>query len=229
MSALFEIHDAIDLSIDGDHGFSFASTTLRYHWLIRRLTHQRFSLLERTQLYLAALKHASLGWLVDFVSSAKEDHQPREDRPHREEDYLISKDAVEGLMQDTLKALRTSAQDNSLLYHRDLINILYRWRDFLENDLSEVRAWTDPLLQNDEALVIFAREFTGKTYSQGVSISGLGDHVPEEEIRVRKNEVTDLINVEEFLARLERLQTAGTLDESAQKIVDDFLEAWRRQ
>lgn len=229
LSALFEIHDEIDLPIDDEHGFSIANTTLRYHWLIRRLTRQRFSLQERTQLYLAALKHASLGWLVDFVSSAKEDHQPREDRPHREEDYLISKDAVEGLIQDVLKAIRALAQDNSLLYHQDLIEILYRWRDFLDNDLSEVRAWTDPLLQNDEALVIFAKEFTGKTYSQGVGICGLADRVAKEGIRVQKNEVTDLLNVEEFLARLERLQTAGTLDESAQKIVDDFLEAWRRQ
>ena len=229
LSVLFEIHDDIDLSIDNEYGLNIANTTLRYHWLIRRLIHQKFSLQERTQLYLAALRCASLGWLVDFVISAKNDNQPRENRPYREENHLVSKDAVNGLIEDALKAIRTSAQDNSLLYHQDLIDILYRWRDFLENDLSEVRAWTEPLLQNDEALVIFARELTGKTYSQGVGVSGLGDRVVKEGIRVQTNEATDLLNVEEFLARLERLQTAGTLDESAQKIVDDFLEAWRRQ
>ena len=228
LCALFEIHDDIALSIDDEHGSSFANTTLRYHWLIRRLMHQRFSLQERTQLYLAALKRASVGWLVDFVSSAKDDYQPNENRAYREEDCLVSKDAVNGLVEEALRAIRSSAKDGSLLYHRDLISILYRWRDFLENDMSEVRAWTDPLLQNDEALVIFARELTGKTYSHGIGVFGLGDRVAKQEIRVYINEATDILNVEEFLAGIERLQAAGTLNEDAQKMVDNFLEACRR-
>ena len=230
LSALFEIHDDIDLSIDDERGFRIADTTLRYHWLIRRLTHQRFSLQERTQLYLAALKCASLGWLVDFTLSAQNDYQPNENRVHHEENCLISKDAVKGLVEKALNAIRSSAEDGSLLYHRDLIDILYRWRDFLDGNLSEVRAWTEPLLLDDEALVVFARELTIKTYSQGLGVFGLGDRVATQGIRVHIKEAAKLLNVDVFLAGLEKLQAAGTLDGDSQKIVDDFLDpAHRRQ
>ena len=223
LSALFEIHDDIDLSIDEERGFRIADTTLRYHWLIRRLTHQRFSLQERTQLYLAALKRASLGWLVDFTISAQNNYQPNKNRVHHEENCLISKDAVKGLVEEALNAIRSSAEDGSLLYHRDLIGILYRWRDFLDGNLSEVRAWTEPLLLDDEALVVFARELTIKTYSQGLGVFELGDRVATQGIRVHINEAEELLNVEVFLAGLEKLQAAGTLDGDSQKIVDDFL------
>ena len=61
LSALFEIHDEIDLKKDADKGFGrMADTSLRYHWLIRRLTSDRFSINERTDLYLSATKSASL-------------------------------------------------------------------------------------------------------------------------------------------------------------------------
>src|SRR5690606_24614451 len=67
MGALFEIHDEIDLEVDAERGFmAFANTSLRYHWLIRRLTADRFTLEERTEAYLAATDGAALGWLVDF-------------------------------------------------------------------------------------------------------------------------------------------------------------------
>ena len=82
LSALFEIHDEIDLAMDDERGMmAVANTTLRYHWLIRRLTDQRFTLLERTDLYLAALQQSSLGWLVDFVGSAKDGYRERENGP----------------------------------------------------------------------------------------------------------------------------------------------------
>ena len=228
LTALFEIHDDIDLSIDEDHGITYANTTLRYHWLIRRLAHQKLSLQERTQLYSEALKPASLGWLVEFAISAKRDYQPDNDRAHREVDCLVSNDTVNRLVADGLNAIRSSALDGSLLYHQDLISILYRWREFLENDLSEVRVWTDSLLQIDEALIIFARELTGYTYSQGVGVFGLADRVAKQEFQVNINEAKDILNVEEFLARLERLQAAGTLNEDAQKIVDNFFGALSR-
>ena len=72
LSALFEIHDEIDLEKDADKGFSsMANTSLRLHWLIRGLTKDRFSIGERTDLYLAATEQAALGWLVDSYLSQR--------------------------------------------------------------------------------------------------------------------------------------------------------------
>ena len=230
MSALFEIHDEIDLEIDKERGMmASGDTTLRYHWLIRRLTKDRFTLDERTDMYMSATEHASLGWLVNFTSSARNDYRERENGPRRDEDCLVREDAIVPLVDRALAAIRTAATDGSLLNHKDLISILYRWRDFSGNDPTEVRAWTDPLLNDDNALVIFARELTGESWSQGMGFSGLGDRVAQRHMRAQIDENTDILDVDRFRAELQRLQASGQLDEPSQKTVDDFLVAWDRR
>ena len=99
MSALFEIHDEIDLEIDQERGMmAIGDTTLRYHWLIRRLTNDRFTLDARTDVYMSATENASLGWLVDFTASAHDDYRERENGPQREEDCLMREDVVAPLV-----------------------------------------------------------------------------------------------------------------------------------
>lgn len=230
LTALFEIHDEIDLDIDKERGIlAVGSTSLRYHWLIRRLTDQRFTIDERTDLYTFATRRASLGWLVDFVSSAKDDYREGEDGPQREEDCLTREDAIDGLVSHALTAIRAAADDGSLLHNNELIHILYRWRDFLGNDPTEVRAWTDPLLAKDEALLTFARKLTGESWSQGLGVVGLGDRVSKRTIRAQIDKNTDILDVDAFRSTLERLQSDGTLDDESQKTVDGFLAAWKRQ
>tara|TARA_R100001244_G_scaffold74392_2_gene59423 strand:- start:3357 stop:5513 length:2157 start_codon:yes stop_codon:yes gene_type:complete len=227
MSALFEIHDEIDLETDQERGMmAIANTTYRYHWLIRRLTNDRFTIDERTDLYLASIEEASLGWLVNFVSSVQSDYRDRDDGPRRAEDCLTREDAVGTFVGQALTAIRAAAASRSLLQHQDLTYILYRWRDFLNGDPAEVRSWTDPLLDDDDALVIFAREFTGESWSQGMGLVGLGDRVAQRHVRAQIDEDTDILDVQRFRTELERLQASGRLDETAQKTVDDFLEAW---
>ncbi len=230
LSALFEIHDEIDLDTDQGRGMmGLDDTSLRYHWLIRRLTADRFTIDERTDLYFSALANASLGWLVDFVSSAKGHYQDRDDGPRREEDCLVREDAIDRLVDQALAEIRDAAADGMLLQHQDLFYILYRWRDFLENDPTEVRAWTDPLLINDDALLTLAKELTGESWSQGIGMFGLGDRVSRRTIRAQIDENTDILDVDRFRTALERLQASGNLNDDDQKVVDDFLTAWQRQ
>ena len=224
LSALFEIHDEINLEIDVDHGYmTFGSTNLRYLWLAGRLTSQRFTLSERTNLYMITLRQASLGWLVEFVYSAKSLYRERETGPLREEDYLVQEDAIDELIESALKAIRLSAANNSLLNHQNLIDILYRWRDFLDNDPSEVRGFTDPLLENDAALVIFARKSIGETWSQGV-----GDRVAKRGTKLLIDKQADIFDIPMLCSRLEALLKADTLNEEDQKTVQNFLEAWQK-
>ena len=166
LAALFEIHDEIDLDIDSEGGaVSFGNTSLRFHWLIRRLTDRRFTIDERTSLYMSTTQYAALAWLVDFVASAKDDHHKRESGPKRDDSYLTRKDVVDELVDRALAAIRAAAMDGSLLLHKDLLTILYRWRDFSDNDPTEVRNWTDSLLEKDDALVILAKKLIGESLS----------------------------------------------------------------
>ena len=230
LAVLFEIHDEIDLNIDKSRGMmASADTSLRFHWLIRRLTDKRFTIDERTALYMSTTQHASLGWLVDFVSSAKNEHyRERNGGTVREENCLTRDDVIEELVVRALSAIRAASEDGTLLQHKDLIRILYRWRDFLSNDPTEVRAWTDPLLCNNDALVIFAKGLTGESWSQGIGMFSLSDRVSRREIRAQINESTDILDPTRFQTALENLQEGGALDNESQKIVDDFLTAWER-
>jgi predicted KAP-like P-loop ATPase len=133
LSTLFKIHDEINLKKDAERGMMrFGDTDLRLHWLIRRLTRDRFSIEERTTLYQSALKGASLGWLVDFVSSATANYE-RDEGPRREEECLVAEDAIDALQQSAVGSIRAAAKDGTLLKHRKMMPILYQWRDFLDD------------------------------------------------------------------------------------------------
>ena len=232
IGALFEIHDEIDQEGDAERGFmAMANTSLRYHWLIRRLTRDRFSIEERTEVYLAATENASLGWLVDFVSSARGDYRQRENRPPaREEDCLVGKDALPALTTRALDAIRAAAADGSLLSHQDLLYILHRWVDFMDNDPSEVRAWTDDLLKDTKALVTLARAMTGTSWSMGMGgFGGLGDRVAKASITAQIRDDTDILDVKAFREALERLRDDEDVNADERGDVQKFLEAWDRQ
>ena len=224
LAALFEIHDEVDLSVDDGRGLmAIESTTLRYHWLIRRLTTSRFDIDQRTDLYISALENASLGWLVDFVSSAWNDYHGSKD-PQREGKCLVSEDAAEKLRKRALDSIQLSANDGTLLAHQDLIYILYRWRDFLGNDPSEIRAWTDPLLEKPDALVTFARQLTGEGWSQGSE-----DRVARTSIKAHIDKRSDILDVKRFRGQLGTLQLSGSLNGGDQETIDTFLGAWRER
>ena len=228
MSALFEIHDEIDLECDKGRGFynSLANTSLRFHWLIRRLTADRFTIQERTDLYLTATQSASLGWLVDFVASVKDDYRKHENGPKREEDCLTTEAAIPELVDRALCNIRISATDRSLLSNNNLIYILYRWRDFAGNDPAEVRNWTDSLMENKDALVILAKGFTGESWSYGMGMPGLGDRVSKRTIQAKVDDDIDILDSQAFRTGLEQIRDTGELDEDSIDIVTTLLVVW---
>ena len=232
LSALFEIHDEIDLEKDAERGFmAMGNTTLRYHWLIRRLTRDRFQIEERTKVYLEAIRNSSLRWLVDFTSSAIDDYQERENRPQtREEDCLVSKDALPEITELALAAIRDAADNGSLLAHHDLLSILYRWRGFTANDPSEVRAWTDELLGDPKSLVVLTRAMTSESWSMGIGGFGsMGDRVAKRTVRVQISDDTDIVDVKEFRRALDNIVSSDDLKQDEKDNVQQFLLAWERQ
>lgn len=234
LTALFEIHDEIDLEKDADSGFmAHANTTLRFNWLMRRLTKGRFSIDERTDLYLSATERASLAMLVFIVNWARDDYVERTGKPpSSEEDCLVTKEAVEPLTARALDAIRTAANDGTLIKHRDVAHILYRWRNFTGNQPNEVRGWTDRIIDNDSALVALASAMTGKSWSMGMGglFGDLGDRVARSKTVARiDDDQTDILDVGAFRAGLERVRDEGKVDPKSLHVVRTFLEAWDRQ
>jgi predicted KAP-like P-loop ATPase len=230
ISTLFKIQDEISLQKDAERGMlRFADTDLRLHWLIRRLTKDRFSIDERTTLYQAALKNASLGWLVDFVASATANYH-REGGPRREDECLVAESAIDALQKSAVESIRKAAKDGTLLRHPKMVAILYRWRDFLDNDPTEVRAWADRVLRNDEAVVLFAKAMTGESHSAGMGGFGsLGDRVSRSSKTAMLDDNVDIIDQDSFRKNLKRVLNEPTTDPAAGEVVRTFLNAWDRQ
>jgi predicted KAP-like P-loop ATPase len=230
LAALFEIHDEIDLQIDAGRGLgNFGNTSLRYHWLLRRAT-ESMTPEQRSDVLTESIKSASLGWLVDFTSSAMGEHsEKRQHGPKSEEDCLLQVTDVEVLRKLALNSIRTAAANGTLITHQDLVYILYRWREFLDGDTSEILTWTNDRIQEDRSLVALARDFTGRSWSMGMGGFGsLGDRVSKVSIVAQIGEDTDIVDTSAFYARLEEVVAARSLGGDDLEAVTTFLNAWKQ-
>lgn len=224
LTALFEIHDEIDLKSDADKGFmGIANTTIRYHWLVRRIA-EPLTLEERSQLLMSALRNASLTWLIDFTSSSRKHYSEREDRT---DEAFVKKDDLGVLTQSALGAIRSSSEDGSLISKSELVYLLYRWRDLLDGDATEVRAWTNSQLTNTEGLIRLAEGFTSQSWSMGIGGDGvLADRVSTPRNIVRLAEDADIIDSSRFRTEVLKLLSSDKLSVEQRAIASTFIEAW---
>lgn len=230
VSAVFEIVDTIDRKEDEERGFALATTSLRIHWLIRRVTEGRFTLEEKSAIYLAATEHAPLGWLVDFVSSAHEDHHPREGREVDLSTALTTMETLPIFVGRALRSLRDAAQDDSLLRQRELMYCLYRWREFAGDGGTEMKAWLADRMQRDDVLVLLARALTSESWTTGLGgLGSLGDRVSRRNVRASIGNNFDLFDLEQFRSALERIVRERRHPVEDLEAVRVFLDAWAKK
>ncbi|MCZ6863214.1 MAG: P-loop NTPase fold protein [Alphaproteobacteria bacterium] len=226
ISAIFEIADDIDRDEDREGGgFSFGDNYLRIHWLIRRLTFDRCDLSERSRIFLSACQNAHVGWLVDFVNSSVADYFPREDgEPEPPEKCLVEKESLAELKTLAIKAIETAAGNGELLSHPKLAFILFRWREFADDDSAGVKTWANAQLADDVAIAQLAKAFTGESWSQS-----LGDRVSMRHTRAGVGGLETILDVGMFRERLEELESSNALDNPHKENVQTFLKAWREK
>lgn len=230
ISAIFEIADEIDREADNERGFLICNNHLRIHWLIRRLTFERCNLKERGKIFWQACQKAQLGWLVDFTRSAMSNYSPREGKqPDPPEKCLLEEKQMHNLREYALRIIGNAAKSDQLIAHSRLAYILFRWRDFAEDNANAVKAWTKSQLAKDDAVALLARAFTGESWSQGLGMSGPGDRVAIKHVVATVDGLDSIVDVKEFRRRLEELELGQTLHESLKSYVRTFLEAWRKK
>ena len=221
LAAVFEVADAVDRKEDEERGFAMANTFLRLHWLIRRVTEDRFTLEEKSTLYLTATEHAALGWLTDFVSAGGQRGQSR--------DLLDHVEAVPILVERALTAIRRAAGTGALLQRRDLMHCLYRWREFAEDGGAEVKAWLADQMQREEVLVLLAKSLTGESWTTGLGGFGSpGDRVSRRQVRAQIGGKFDLFDPSWFRAELEHIVREKRVPEEDVEAVHVFLTAWEK-
>ncbi|WP_063683456.1 KAP family P-loop NTPase fold protein [Bradyrhizobium stylosanthis] len=226
LSALFEIADELELDSDRAGAFDIGDNRLRLHWLLRRLTLERFDLSQRSQIFASACEFASLGWLVDFADSAYRDYYPREGRPpEAPERCLTTEEDANRLRERALQHIRNAAHSGALAGSRQLPYLLFRWRELAENGEEEVKVWTAEQIRNDRMIAVFAQAFTTHSWSQSLGMAGLADRVAIRNTRAEVSSLDKILDVPAFRGRLERL----ALDETSDPAIRTFLKAWKKQ
>jgi predicted KAP-like P-loop ATPase len=220
LTALFSVADDIDVEADVGKGFSLSNNHLRLHWLLRSLTLDRMSLTDRSTIFVQACQTAPLGWLVDFTESAWGDYYPRENKqPEPESNCLTTRDDAELLRNMSHQRITEAATNSSLLNHKNLAYLLYRWADLIEADDESVKSWTAAQVATDEGVEKLAMAFTSYSWSQA-----LGDYVARSTVRAQVKGLDRVLDVSEFRKRVEHVASAGDKPE-----VKQFLEAWQKQ
>lgn len=77
LAAIFEVGDELNVESDKAGAFHIADNQLRIHWLLRRLTFERFALDTRSKVLVDASEKAALSWLIDFAQSAYRGYHPK--------------------------------------------------------------------------------------------------------------------------------------------------------
>jgi predicted KAP-like P-loop ATPase len=229
LAAIFKLGDELHVPSDVARGFSIADNQLRIHWLLRRLTLERFDLPKRSALFMVACETAALGWLVSFVDSAYCDYHPRDGKgPEAEQNCLTTALDAESLHDNAIERIRSASKSGELATHNALAYLLYRWRAFAADNGAEVRQWTRAQLDHDDMVVKFAKSFTSYSWSQGMGFAGLGDMVARRNTRANVATLDTIMDKDRFRRRIEELATNDTLAKSDAEVVREFLEAWRR-
>ena len=174
---------------------------------------------------MEACRQAQLGWLVDFTSSAVSDHVPREgEQAEPPEKCLVREDCLDDLKLLATAAIQTAATNGQLILHSRLPEILYRWRDFSDEEGAPVRVWTTEQLEDDLAIARLATAFTSKSWTQGI-----GDKVALRHVRAAVDGLESIVDVQSFRQRLENLAAGGTLDSPHKENIEAFIRAWRER
>ncbi len=222
ITTLFEIFDDVDLSDDDVNSFGkYTNTRFRYHWLIRALTRDRFSIVERTQIYMNAIKFASLGWIVEFVSSAVDGYRENKNGHQTSiDDCLVAEDSLPEFKAIALKSIESAAKDGSLIHHKDVITILYRWINYNDNNPGVVKTWTEKLFNEPSSMASLARGMISISFSMTA-----GDRVAQKSDRINVKQDTEVIDFPLFIQKLNELLAANKFSVADAHTVNRFLTA----
>jgi predicted KAP-like P-loop ATPase len=227
LRALFSIADEIDVEEDKATGFSLGNNMLRLHWLIRPLLHKRTTLDERSSMLMMAAEDASLGWLADLSDSMWRDYHPRKENeaPETLDKCLVTEEAAGRLRDLLLKRIQDVVADGTIFFQHDLARLLYVWRDRVGSEV--VRPFVTSALEDSQVVAKLAAEFTGVTWSQGMGMFSLGDHVAKRSYRANVQHLSELMDEALFRSRLEALASnPDGLDEDATVAIRRLRLAW---
>lgn len=213
LSALFKIHDIIDIDLDESTIlFMPIDNSARIYYLLRNFLLDRTDLAERSNVISYALKNGSLGWIASLAFREYHNYHPSQGQsPKPEDECFLTEADLENLHQMVLEKIRNAARDSSLLTNRKLFYILDIWR-LLDQSNEEVKSWCMKQLSKDTAIKIFAKIFV----QEGRSVSS---------ISIPMNILERFFDIEKLIYRVNELLAVSKKDDEHYIMLERFRNA----
>jgi hypothetical protein len=188
-------------------------------WYLKRIPQE-----ERRELILEALRKTQALSVVAILIYLN-DPAAQSDGDRDVFDPAIDLDTVEALKTDWLRSMRSRAADGgALLTALDLINLLYRWRDYTHS-LDEPRRWVAEVIRTDDGFASMAT----RMMSRGTTHVA-GDRVSTSRSWFDKQTIDDFIGIDMALAKCNAIDAAAFPEhEQALRTLKSAVEKWTEQ
>lgn len=175
----------------------------------------------RSDLALAALRKTGALSVASILIHLS-DPADRKERSSGVFEPTLELNTVAAMKVEWLRLIRGRAEDGDiLLTEPDLINQLYRWKDYT-NSIDEPREWLMKAIQTDQgfATVISRLMHRGNSYTYG-------DRVPTPHNSFNKEAIADFIGIEHAKARIDSINPDEFPEyEEALQVLLIHLEKW---
>jgi predicted KAP-like P-loop ATPase len=186
-------------------------------WFLKRIPHEA-----RRDLVLDALRRTE-ALSVAAILIHLSDPADRTEGGSGAFDPALDPDTVEAMKTEWLRLMRNRAADgDALIADPDLVNLLYRWRDYTAS-LDEPQKWVSETIRSDHG---FAKMAT-RMLTRGTTHSS-GDRVSKSYYGFNKQTITDFIGIEEAKARCDAIRSVEFPDhEPALRTLRSKLDEWQ--
>lgn len=228
LQALYEIYDDINLDVDKAKGFmGIVNTGRRYLWLTYSLLSNKFTINERSKLFLEMSGTFPIGWLTEFARSSLAQYEGDENETKKSREELVTEECADTLGRMTLAKIVEFSDSEEMISHSDLGSLLHMWYRLDDSEPKKVKAWTQKQMNSDLSTLILAKTFTGESWGHGQGIDGLDDRVSMWEFRVDIQSVSAYVDLTKLKKRVEDILERTDNAEEMTGAGENFLEGMR--
>jgi len=147
----------------------------------------------------------------------------RKEKNNASDNFLIPDDKIEELQESCVKKIESNSTD-ILLNHKNLLYILYRWKEWGKNE-NKWNEFINEVSSNDIKLLLFVTKFILKIKSQTI-----GDYGIKTNKQFNYKSLRDFIDISEVKRKLEKIKTSnGELYNDNKETIDLFLDNYDKR
>ncbi len=216
--------DIGDMFPEGDSGFFGIDTPMRLLRLFYQLIHRFDSQERRFKILKGAMERTtrSLYTIVNEVSVQDQQHgrYGSKETQEPEEKLTVNSEQLEELEKLACKRIESWAEDGRLAKHRHLPFILFRWKEWGQQE--RINDFVSKMIKNEDGLIDFITSFLSKSASRGMS-----DYVAKIHWRIDLKSVGEFVNLTEVEARIRKIFSSSDfeqLDDRKKLAIRTFLD-----